>query len=47
MTESERTRIPDLCNREAKVTTPMLFSFERGDAKILSSEEERRDLGGT
>ena len=27
VTESERTRIPDLCSREAKVTTPMLFSF--------------------
>ena len=46
MTESERT-IPDLDSREAKGTTTMLFSFEEGDAKVLSSKEERRDQEGT
>ena len=44
VTESERKRIPDLDSREAKGTTSMLFSFEEGDAKVLTSEEERRDL---
>ena len=33
VTESERKRIPDLCCREAKGTTTMLFSFDCGDAK--------------
>ena len=33
VTESERKRIPDLCSREAKGTTTMLFSFDCGDAK--------------
>ena len=49
MTESERKRIPDLCSREAKGTTTMLFSFEGGNAKskVLPSEEERRNLEGT
>ena len=49
MTESERKRIPDLCCREAKGTTTMPFSFEGGNAKrkVLSSEEERRNLEGT
>ena len=49
VTESERKRIPDLCCREAKGTTTMPFSFEGGNAKrkVLSSEEERRNLEGT
>ena len=47
MTEDERKRIPDLHSREAKGTTTMLFSFEEGDAKVLSSKEERRDQEGT
>ena len=33
MTESETKRITDLCGREAKGMTTMLFSFEGGDAK--------------
>ena len=33
MTECERKRIPDLCSREAKGTSTMLFSFDCGDAK--------------
>ena len=32
VTESERKRITDLCSREAKATTIMLFSFDGGDA---------------
>ena len=53
VTESERKRIPDLCCREAKGTTTMLFLFvcclflKKGMRKILSSEEEHRDLEGT
>ena len=37
VTESEGKRIPDLCS-----TTTMLFSFEGGDAKHLSSKGEHR-----
>ena len=33
VTESEKTKIPDLDSRDAKSTTTMLFSFEEGDAK--------------
>ena len=33
VTENERKRIPDLCSREAKGRTTMLFSFVGGDAK--------------
>ena len=48
MTESERTRIPDLGSREAKGTTTMLFCFEEGDAKgtIIRrrAQRPRRDV---
>ena len=40
--ESEGKRIPDLCSREAEGTTTMLFSFEGGDSKHLSSKGEHR-----
>ena len=48
MTESEWKRIPDLCGREAKGTTTMLFSFEGEDAKGSISRKRiqrpRRDV---
>ena len=31
-------------SREAKGTTTLLFSYEEGVRKVLSSEEERRDV---
>ena len=47
VTESERKRIPDLDSREAKARPPCCFLLKKGMRKILSSEEERRDLEGT
>ena len=48
MTEDERKRIPDLHSREAKGTTPVLFSFEEGGEKgsIIRRRVQRRDLEG-
>ena len=39
--ESKRKGIPDLCSGEAEGTATMLFSFEDGMLKVLSSEELR------
>ena len=33
VTESQKKRIPDLCNRKAEGTTTMLFSYEGRDPK--------------
>ena len=46
MTESERKRFSDLCSRKAEGTTPLCFLLKVGMRKVLSSEEERRDLEG-
>ena len=46
MIDSERKIIPVLCSGEAEGTATMLFSFEDGMLKVLSSEE-LRGLEGT
>ena len=49
MTESERKRIPDLPGtaEKQKARPPCCFLLKKGMRKILSPEEERRDLEGT
>ena len=48
MTESKRKRIPDLGSREAKGTTTVLFSFEKGAVKgsviRRRAQRPRRDV---
>ena len=46
VTESERERIPGLYSRETEGQTTC-FLFKVGIQKVLSSEEERRDLDRT